>query len=253
MQNRIFYFLSPVAVLVAWEILTVAKLLDARFFPAPSAILYELFYVTPKEQLYSDISASLSRIFFGYLFGSTIGVMGGLALALLPRLRQIAYPLVAMAYPIPKIAIFPLIMLVFGLGEMSKIIVVAIGSFFLVLLSTLSGVDAVAKIYHDIAYVYRIPLARRLFHIIIPCALPSIFTGLRLAIGYSLVIVVAAEFSGAEAGIGYRIWASWETFSIKALYGGIFIIGLLGILFSITIDKLEKWLIPWKRQSLPHN
>ena len=83
---------------------------------------------------------------------------------------------------------------------------------------------------------------------IIPSALPSIFTGLKLAIGYSLVIVVAAEFSGADAGIGYLIWQSWETFSIKAMYAGIFVIGALGLLFSLALEFLERRFIHWREK-----
>ncbi len=253
MRKRFFYILSPLTVLIVWETLTRLNFFDARFFPAPSLIFYELFFITPKEQLLNDIQASLTRIVVGYVAGALFGILGGIALAQCPRLRAVVYPLIAITYPIPKIAIFPLIMLVFGLGELSKIVVVAIGTFFLVLINTLHGIDALAKIYHDVAYIYRISLWNRLLHIIIPGALPSIFTGLRLAIGYSLVIVVAAEFSGAEAGIGYRIWAAWETFSIKSLYGGIFIIGLLGLLSSIAIDRLEKWLIPWRERRAPYS
>lgn len=252
MQKRLFYVLSPLSALLIWEILTRVNLLDARFFPTPSTIFYELFFNTPKQQLFNDIRVSLTRIFWGYSAGALLGIVGGIALAQWPRLRSVVYPLVAITYPIPKIAIFPLIMLIFGLGELSKIVVVAIGTFFLVLINTLSGVDAIAKIYHDVAHIYRVSLRNRLLFIIIPAALPAIFTGLRLAIGYSLVIVVAAEFSGADAGIGYRIWTSWETFSIKSLYGGIFVIGLLGLLFSLTLDRLEKWLIPWRERRVPY-
>ena len=81
----------------------------------------------------------------------------------------------------------------------------------------------------------------------LPGALPSIFTGLKLAIGYSLVNVVAAEFSGADEGIGYLIWQSWETFSITAMYAGIFVIGALGFVFSYLLDVLERRLVPWQK------
>ena len=122
----------------------------------------------------------------------------------------------------------------------------AIGSFFLVLMNTLHGVDSLAKIYHDVSTVYNIGRRNFIFKVVIPGSLPSIFTGLKLAIGYSLVIVVAAEFSGADKGIGYLIWQSWETFSIKSMYAGIFVIGVLGFIFSYSLDLLERKMIPWK-------
>jgi len=248
-KNSYFWlFASPLSALLLWEACTRGGLLDARFFPAPSSIFYYLIFVSPGEGLLTDISASLYRIFWGYLAGCASGIALGVTMGLNATVRAIFYPLVALLYPIPKIAILPLIMLVFGIGETSKIVVVAIGSFFLVLINTLHGVDNVAKIYHDVARVYRIKKACFIWRVILPGSLPAIFTGLKLAIGYSLVIVVAAEFSGADAGIGYLIWQSWETFSIKAMYAGIFVIGAIGLVFSLTLNFIERRLTPWREK-----
>lgn len=243
------YTASPLALLLLWEILTRASVLDARFFPPPSAIFYHLFFVSPKEGIFGDILASLYRITIGYSIGCSLGMALGVGMGLSARTRWLLYPLVAITYPIPKIAIFPLIMLIFGIGELSKIVVVIIGCFFLVLMNTLRGVDSMAAIYNDVARVYRISRLNYIFKIVVPAALPSVFTGLKLAVGYSLVIVVAAEFSGAEQGIGYLIWQSWETFSIKSMYAGLFVIGAFGFLFSYSLDGLERRLIPWREKT----
>ena len=237
---------SPVILFLIWEICSRTGLFDIRFFPPPSEILYYLFFISPGENIIQDIFATLNRITWGYLAGSIVGISMGVAMGLSKPVRAFFYPIVAMLYPIPKIAILPLIMLIFGIGELSKIVVVFIGSFFLVLLNTLHGVKNLEKIYHDVAFVYRIKKSRFIFQVILPGALPAIFTGLKLAIGYSLVIVVAAEFSGADAGIGYLIWQSWETFSIKAMYAGIFVIGALGFTFAYTLEYLEQKFVPWK-------
>jgi len=246
-SSRIWLLLSPLLALGLWELCSRAGWLDVRFFPAPTAILYHLLFVSPDEGLLTDIAASLSRIFWGYLGGCLLGVGLGVAMGLSAPLRAALFPLVALSYPIPKIAVLPLIMLIFGIGELSKIVVVAIGSFFLVLMNTLHGVESLPRIYHDVARVNRIRRGRFVRRVVLPGSLPSIFTGLRLAIGYSLVIVVAAEFSGADAGIGYLIWQSWETFSIKSMYAGIFVIGALGLLFSVLLDGLQRRLVPWRR------
>lgn len=238
--------ISIVAALLVWEICSQTGFIDARFFPAPSQIFYHLIFVSPGEGLLEDVSASLNRLFWGYLLGCLSGCALGVAMGLSTRLRAMFYPLIVITYPVPKIAILPLVMLVFGIGDLSKIVVVAIGSFFLVLMNTLHGVDSIEKIYHDVAKVYKIRRQNYIFRVILPGALPSIFTGLKLAIGYSLVMVVASEFSGADKGIGYLIWQSWETFSIKSMYAGIFVIGALGFLFSYVLHVLEKRLIPWK-------
>lgn len=246
MKNILSNAISPVLLFLIWEVCSQTGFFDIRFFPAPSSIFHYLIFTSPDEGIFTDIFATLNRITWGYLFGSLAGITLAVAMGLYRPVRTFFYPVIAMLYPIPKIAILPLIMLIFGIGEMSKIVVVFIGSFFLVLLNTLHGVTSLEKIYHDVSYVYRIPKPSFIFNVVLPGALPSIFTGLKLAIGYSLVIVVAAEFSGADAGIGYLIWQSWETFSIKAMYAGIFVIGAMGFIFAYSLEYLEKKLIPWK-------
>ena len=242
------YVWPPLLLLLIWETLGRTGVIDVRFFPVPTSIFYHLIFVSPSEGIFTDIFASLHRVFWGYLSGASLGIMVGIAMGINPIIRQAFYPIVALSYPVPKIAILPLIMLIFGIGEMSKIVVVAIGSFFLVLINTLHGVETLPRIYHDVSKIYRIRYPQFLLHVILPGALPAIFTGLRLAIGYSLVIVVAAEFSGADAGIGYLIWQSWETFSIKSMYAGIFVISLLGFSFAMSLDYLEKVLVKWQPQ-----
>lgn len=245
-KRLLIYFISPTVMFLIWEICARTGLLDQRFFPAPSAIFYHLFFVSPDEGILWDIVFSVYRIFVGYIIGCSLGMLLGIGMGLSKVLRLTFYPLIIVTYPIPKIAILPLIMLIFGIGDLSKIVVVVIGSFFLVLMNTLHGVDSLAQIYHDVAKVYKINRRNFVFKIVLPGSLPSIFTGLKLAIGYSLVIVVAAEFSGADKGIGYLIWQSWETFSIKSMYAGIFVIGVLGFIFSYSLDLLERKLVPWK-------
>lgn len=245
-KRLLIYFISPTVIFLIWEICARTGLLDQRFFPAPSAIFYHLFFVSPDEGILWDIVFSVYRIFVGYIIGCSLGMLLGIGMGLSKVLRLTFYPLIIVTYPIPKIAILPLIMLIFGIGDLSKIVVVIIGSFFLVLMNTLHGVDSLAQIYHDVAKVYKINRRNFIFKIVLPGSLPSIFTGLKLAIGYSLVIVVAAEFSGADKGIGYLIWQSWETFSIKSMYAGIFVIGVLGFIFSYSLDLLERKLVPWK-------
>ncbi len=247
-RRVLLHALSPLALLVLWEVLARAGAIDTRFFPAPSAIVLHLFDPGRGAELWNDLRVSLSRVLYGYGTGAVLGVAFGTAMGLSRPIRSALYPLVAITFPIPKIALLPLILLIFGIGELSKIVIVAIGAFFLVLLSTLHGVSSIARIYHDVARVYRIRAVEFITHIVLPGALPSIFSGLKLAIGYSLVVMVAAEFTGADAGVGYRIWQSWETFSIKSMYANLFIIGLLGMACTYTLAVLERVLVPWAQR-----
>lgn len=250
MPKRGYYsILSPLALLLLWEASSRLAWIDTRFFPAPSIILHYLVTDAIQLGIQNDIAISLWRIAIGYVTGCLAGVVIGIAMGLSVVSRGLFYPVITLFYPLPKIAIFPLIMLIFGLGELSKILLIAMGCFFLVALNALKGVDNINKIYFDIAYVHNISLKRRVLHIVLPGALPSIFTGLRLALGYSFVIMVAAEFSGANNGLGYWIWQAWETFSLKAMYAGIFVIAVLGWLSTFVVDRLERRFLPWARRT----
>lgn len=249
MKRFSLYVISPLFLLVLWEALARGGVLDIRFFPPPSLILHYLFTESIADGLLQDVWASLYRVGWGYFFGCSLGALCGLAMGMVPLVRTLLYPIVAGFYPIPKIAILPLLMLIFGLGDLSKIVVVAIGSFFLVLLNTLLGVENQPPIYRDLRKIFSIKRHDYVLQVVIPGAAPAMFTGLKLAAGYSLVVVVAAEFSGADAGIGYRIWQAWETFSIKSMYASIMVIAVLGFAFSFGLERLEKWLITWRDDS----
>ena len=167
-------------------------------------------------------------------------------MGLSPIVRAAINPMVAATYPIPKIAILPLIMLIFGLGEMSKYVVVAIGVFYLVLINTMAGVMNIEKIYLDVGNNFGASRKDMYFTIALPGSLPLIFAGLRLGWGVALLLIVAAEFVGAKSGIGYLIWQSWQTFSVEAMYVGLIVISVLGYVSSLVLDELERILIPWK-------
>jgi NitT/TauT family transport system permease protein len=137
-------------------------------------------------------------------------------------------------------------MLIFGLGEMTKIVTVALGVFFLVLINTIAGVRNINAIYLDAAKNFGAGYFDTLIHIALPGALPLIFTGLKLGLGAGLILIVIAEMVGARNGLGYLIWESWQGFAVGRLYVGLIIIGLLGYLSTIMMDELEKRLVPWK-------
>jgi ABC-type nitrate/sulfonate/bicarbonate transport system permease component len=238
---------SPLTVLLVWELAARFALLDARFFPPPTRIGAEIARLFVHDTLVADILASMRRIGLGLLIGFFPGVALGLAMGLWSWVRSVFAPLVALTYPIPKIAILPLLLIVFGLGEMSNIMVVAIGVFFLGLINTYAGVRRIPKVYFDVAKVYRISRPSVLLKVVIPACFPDIFTGLRLSVGYGLILIVAAEMVAADSGLGYRIWMSWETYVIPELYACLAVIGLLGVLLAVVLEKAEDRIIHWKR------
>jgi NitT/TauT family transport system permease protein len=247
--ERLISLVSPLILLLIWEVLVRAKVLDLRFFPAPSQVLKALYELLTTGVLLEDVRVSLVRIAAGFTIGALAGLVVGLLMGVSRLIRAAGKPLFGVLYPIPKIAILPLVMLVFGIGETSKYVIVAIGVFFLVLLNTMAGVMNIDRIYLDVGRNYgarRLDVLRR---IALPGALPFIFTGIRLGWGTGLLLIVAAEFISSKSGLGYLIWNAWQTFSVDEMYAGLLTISALGLLSFAILDVLERWLIPWKTET----
>ena len=238
--------LSPLVLLCAWEVAARTGVIDARFFPMPSRVAGAMARLTADGSLPLDILASLRRIAAGLALAFIPGVMVGLLMGLKGWARAAFGPLVALTYPIPKIALLPLLLIIFGLGEMSNIMVVAIGVFFLALINTYDGARQISSIHFDVARVYQVGRLQLLLRIVLPATFPAIFTGLKLSVGYGLILIVAAEMVAAESGLGFRIWTCWETFAILDLYVYLATISIIGIIISTGLEALEARLVHWK-------
>ncbi len=245
-KERLLSIFSPVLLLILWEVLVQAGALDKRFFPAPSSIVGTFTNLITSGELWKHLTASISRIAIGFALGAIPALILGITMGLFRWVRAFLSPMVAALYPIPKIAILPLIMLIFGLGEQSKWVIIAIGVFFLVLYNTMAGVMNIPRIYLDVGKNFGASRLQFYWTVALPGALPLIFTGMKLAAGVALLIIVAAEFVGAKTGIGYLIWQSWQTFSVEQMYVGLVVIAILGYLVSLLMDELEHFLIPWR-------
>jgi NitT/TauT family transport system permease protein len=243
---RLEYLLSPLVVLALWEIAASRAWIDTRFFPAPSAILLSLYESWQSGRLGADVVASLRRLGLGMAVGGTLGLAAGVFMGVHRGLRAFLEPLVGLAYPLPKIAILPLLLVVFGIGEASKVATLAIGAFFLVQMNTLQGVDDVFDRFGDTIRSLQLRGWDFYGRAVLLGALPSIITGLRAAVGYCMVLLVAAEFTGAEAGIGYSIWHAWELFNIEPMYGGLVVLAAFGLTLFFALDEILRR-IPWRR------
>ncbi|HEY7166642.1 MAG TPA: ABC transporter permease subunit, partial [Candidatus Binatia bacterium] len=150
-------------------------------------------------------------------------------------------------YPIPKSALFPLFILWFGLGETSKVMTIMIGVVFLVLINTVTGVKAIdpvlLKAARDLGANQRQIFAK----VVIPGALPNIFTGLRLGAGMALILVFITEIEATKAGLGFLLWESYQLLLVKQVFACTIAFGILGILSSWTLQWLERALCPWRR------
>jgi|UniRef100_A0A7C1WZM1 NitT/TauT family transport system permease protein len=239
--------LSPIALLLIWEIAARAGWVDQRFFPAPSAIVRAFWDAITTGVLLHHLKITLWRVLLGTLIGGVPAVLIGLAMGLWRWLRLTLDPIIAATYPLPKSALFPLLLLIFGLGEGSKVSMVAIGVFYLAVTNAMEGVLAISPVYFDVAKTFG---ARRwdvIRTVALPGAMPLVLAGLRLGVGTGLILGVLAEMLGARDGLGYLLWSAWQTFSVSSLWATLFVTAVLGFASVQLVDFLRRVLVPWQR------
>ena len=245
--ERCISVLSPLILLALWEFGATIGWVDTRFFPAPSAIFAEAAGMIASGELWSNVSISLQRIAIGYCIGAVPGVVIGLAMGLFGPIRAAIQPLVDATFPIPKIAVLPLFIMVFGLGEASKYAIIATAVIYLVLINTVAGVRNIEKIYLDVGKNFGASKWMMFVDVALPGSLPLIVAGLKLGMGVALLVIVSAEFVGARSGIGYLIWTSWQVFQVEKMYVGLLASAVIGFGSALLLNYLERFLIPWKQ------
>lgn len=251
--RRTISILSPLLLIAWWELAALNGAIDTRFFPAPSTILATLGTMLrptqqyPQGELWFHLSASLQRIAIGYVIGTIPGIAIGLVMGLSPLVRAAIQPLIDATFPIPKVAVLPLFIMLFGIGEVSKYAIIAVAVIYLVLINTQAGVRTIDKIYLDVGKNFGASRWMMFRDIALPGALPMIVAGMRLGMGVALLIIVTAESLAAKSGIGYLIWTSWQVFQVEKMYVGLVVSAVLGVVTVLLLNVLERWLIPWKR------
>lgn len=247
-QERLLYLISPIGILLLWQLLLMAGIGDRRFVPAPSDIAQRFWLMLASGELAYHSAVTLYRVFVGFFIGIVPAVAAGLLMAMFRPVRIFFDPLIAALFPIPKVALMPLLLLAFGFGDASKIALVAIGVFFPVIVNTYAGAANIEKIYWDVSRNYGASLWVMFTRIVFFGALPMIFAGLRIAVAVAFIVLVAAEFVSTKVGIGYMIWNSWELLQVDTMFVGIVVIGLLGLVTSVLLAELERKVIPWKTE-----
>jgi ABC-type nitrate/sulfonate/bicarbonate transport system permease component len=248
LQERLLYLISPIALLLVWELLIRAGFGDRRFIPPPSDIAVRFWQLTLNGELAMHTAATLWRVLAGFVSGAVPAVAIGLLMAMFRPVRIFFDPLVAALMPIPKVALMPLLLLAFGFGDASKIALVATAVFFPVVVNTYAGAANIERIYWDVAKNYGASTYVMFTRVVFFGALPLIFAGLRIALAVSFVVLVAAEFVASKTGLGYLIWNSWELLQVDYMFVGIIVIGILGLITAVLFQEIERKLIPWKAE-----
>ncbi len=247
-QERLLYLISPILLLALWEIALALGFGDRRFIPAPSDIAVRFWQLTANGELVRHVGVTLWRVFAGFVIGAVPAVVVGLLMAMFRPVRIFFDPLIAALFPIPKVALMPLLLLAFGFGDASKIALVATAVFFPVIVNTYAGAANIDRLYWDVARNYGASPMVMFTRVVFFGALPLIFAGLKIALAVSFVVLVAAEFVASKNGIGYLIWNSWELLQVDFMFVGIVVIGILGLIMSVLFQEIERIVIPWKAE-----
>jgi ABC-type nitrate/sulfonate/bicarbonate transport system permease component len=233
-------------IVALWQLGASFGLISTLFLPAPNAIAVALYHLTLSGELWRQLAPSLARLAIGWSIGTVFGIATGVAVGLWSVFRSPAMAVVAALFPIPKIALVPLFIIWFGIGEGSKIITLAFGVFFPTVIATAGGVDNVARGLIRMGQSFGLSNRSIVTKIVLPGALPAILSGFRITTSIAIVLLVAAEMIGAERGIGAFVLAAGNLYDTDNLLAGIVVLSLLGLAVAWVIGLLERWLLRWR-------
>jgi len=233
-------------VVLLWQALSSAGLMPTLFLPSPAAIARALYRLTMSGELWRHLSASLGRLAVGWCLGTAAGLVLGFAIGLLSALRSPGLALVSALFPIPKIALLPLFIIWFGIGEGSKFVTIAFGVFFPTAIATAGAVDNVPRTLIRMGQSFGLSTVSIIRKIVLPGALPAIISGFRITVSVAIILLVAAEMIGAENGIGAFVLAAGNLYDVDNLMAGIVVLSALGLLIAALISRLERALLAWR-------
>jgi ABC-type nitrate/sulfonate/bicarbonate transport system permease component len=229
-----------------WQLGDSLGLIPTLFLPAPVNIGLALYHLTISGELWKHLSASLGRLGIGWITGTVFGIGFGLAVGLSSLLRSPGMAVVSALFPIPKIALVPLFIIWFGIGEGSKIATLAFGVFFPTVITTAGAVDNVPRTLIRMAQSFGLSHVAIIRKVVLPAALPTILSGFRVTASIAIVLLVAAEMIGAERGIGAFVLSAGNLYDTDNLLAGIVVLSLLGLLVAGLIGLLERRLLAWR-------
>jgi len=255
--------LVPGIVLVIWEALARGGAIAPAILPAPSQVVLRWWqYLLPplpfdgstsrlawlvSGELPQDTTGSLTRVLGGFLIGACVALPLGLLMGRIRLVHDLFGPVLEVIRPIPPIAFIPLSMLWFGLGNPPALFLISLGAFFPVLVNTIAGVRNVDAIYVRAAKNLGADEATLFRRVIFPAALPYILTGVRVGIGVAFIVVIVAEMTAVNRGLGYRILEAREFMWSDKIIAGMITIGLCGLGIDLGMDRLNRWLLRWQR------
>jgi len=244
-RHDLVAFALPVLFLVAWEIASAIGALRPVFFPPPSVIARHLIALVADGTLPRHLGVTLTRVAAAFALAAGPGVVVGLAMGMSRRTREGLDPLFALVYPIPSVLFLPLLSFALRAEEVAVAVTAAFTSFFLVVYTTMTGVQQLDRAVLEAARHFGARGARLFLSVLLPATLPSIFIGLRLGLGYALIVVVVVEMVGAPRGLGSLLWLSWQILRVEDMYVALVTVAAVGAVLTGVVEWLRRRLIPW--------
>jgi NitT/TauT family transport system permease protein/sulfonate transport system permease protein len=250
--NRYFlYTLSVVMFLAFWDLAAVKKVLG-NFLPRPIEVLSQLLSLNTEplasKTLFEHLWASIHRVLIGWAIGVSIAVPLGIFMGLNPYVRAIVKPVFDLLKPMPPISWISLSILWFGLGEESKVFIIAIGSFVPCILNSYNGIRLIDPALYDAARMMGANRRQEIIEVGFFASAPAIFAGLQISLSIAWSCVLAAELVGSRSGMGFIIILGMNQSSPALIIAGMVVIAITACLISVLMDRLEKMACPWKRE-----
>lgn len=220
--------------------------ISALTLPKPSDVLDTFRRLYDTGLLFKHLGPSLSRLIVGAAIGASVGISVGVLIGLFSYVRSGLVPVVAAIFPIPKIALLPLFVIWFGIGEGSKYALIAFGTFTPTVVATYGAVDNVDRTLIRMGQSFGLSWWSIVRKIVLPGAMPGILSGLRISLAIAIILLVAAEMLGAEFGIGAYILEAGSLYDLERLFVGVVILSLLGVIMSAVISLIERRVLRWR-------
>jgi len=236
----------PVVVLIAWQSLGSAGILPAQLFSSPLLIVTTFIDLVQSGEMGMHLQISLTRALLGFAFGGFLGLLLGVIVGMQKKSEEYLNPSIQMLRTVPLLAITPLFIMWFGFGELSKVLLIALGAFFPLYLQTFLGLRNVDKKLYDVARILEFSRLEQITKLMIPAALPNILLGIRLALSAAWMCLVVAELLGADRGVGFMIQDARSFMQTDVVFVGIIIFALAGKISDSFVRFLENHLLKWQ-------
>ncbi|MBT2645147.1 ABC transporter permease [Bacillus sp. ISL-34] len=236
----------PVVVLIAWQSLGSIGILPAQLFSSPLLIVTTFINLVQSGEMGMHLQISLTRALLGFALGGFLGLLLGVIVGMQKKSEEYLNPSIQMLRTVPLLTITPLFIMWFGFGELSKVLLIALGAFFPLYLQTFLGLRNVDKKLYDVARILEFSRMEQITKLMIPAALPNILLGIRLALSAAWMCLVVAELLGADRGVGFMIQDARSFMQTDVVFVGIIIFALAGKISDSVVRFLENHLLKWQ-------